>query len=352
MNVRKMLALGMLGGGGVDTTRPTVAITSAAATITAAAFTVTVTFSEAVVGFDNTKITVVNGSAGAVSGSGPYTSVITPTATGTVTVTVADGAVTDGAGNTNTVSNTFSILYIAASLWMIADDIAGADGDAISAWASHEGNAYSFAQTSTKRPLLKKAANGINGHNTALFDGSNDILVYAGTGITNSSQGTIFAIYRLTDPIAANSQEILASGDEAGTSYYCIPARGCQGTTTRNVSNIQKNNDTEDYIRGNATLSTATSYLGMWMSTGTATSMRVNGTLQTLTVVTGANNGDWWGDTSNRDNFTIGGVKLSVETNILKGDIAEIIMLDTSIAAGVITAIETYLATKYGITLP
>lgn len=107
----------------VDTTAPTVTITSTASGATAAPFTVTITFSEDVVGFDATKITVTNGSAGAVAGTGPYTSVITPTATGTVTVQVEANKVTDEALNNNTASNTFSILYVAAAVWWDFSDI-------------------------------------------------------------------------------------------------------------------------------------------------------------------------------------------------------------------------------------
>jgi hypothetical protein len=110
------------GGAGADTTAPTVTITSAASTVTAGAFTVTVTFSEAVVGFDNAKITVTNGSAAAVGGTGPYTSVITPTTTGTVTVQVEAAKVTDAAGNANTASNTFSIFAMVAVMWLDFSD--------------------------------------------------------------------------------------------------------------------------------------------------------------------------------------------------------------------------------------
>ena len=57
-------------------------------------------------------ITVTNGSIGALSGSGEvYTATLTPDASGAVTVKISAGAYSDAAGNTNTVSNTFSWTY-------------------------------------------------------------------------------------------------------------------------------------------------------------------------------------------------------------------------------------------------
>ena len=66
-----------------------------------AAFEVTVTFSEEVTGFEAADLTVVGGTV-TVSGSGAqYTAVVTPSASGTVTVDVAAGVVQDAAGNGN-----------------------------------------------------------------------------------------------------------------------------------------------------------------------------------------------------------------------------------------------------------
>lgn len=237
------------------------------------------------------------------------------------------------------------------ALWLRADDLAGADGDAISSWVSREGKAYNFAQTLTKRPLLKKGANGINGHNTVLFDGSNDILVYAGADISTASLGTCFAVYRLTAIPAGKTFEVFGSANaSAGTSYWLC--RGILATATPNISIVQINADTEDKLRGGTNLTTATPYLGVWKSTGAATSLRVNGAAETITVVSGANNGDWLGDTANRENFTLGGIKVGSETNFLNGDLAELLLYDTNLSASDLATVEKYLANIYGITLP
>ena len=94
---------------GADVTAPTLAITGPSATQTGA-FTATFTFSEDVTGFALGNITVGNGSASSLSGSGDtYTATITPAADGTVTVDVAADAASDAAGNGNTAATQFSV---------------------------------------------------------------------------------------------------------------------------------------------------------------------------------------------------------------------------------------------------
>ena len=88
----------------VDNTAPTVTITDVPA-ISAAAFTAEFTFSESVTGFAQADIALGNGTASSFTdstGDTQYTAVITPTATGTVTVDVAANAAMDLAGNNNT----------------------------------------------------------------------------------------------------------------------------------------------------------------------------------------------------------------------------------------------------------
>lgn len=171
-----------------DTTAPTVTITSTASGATAAAFSVTFTFSEAVTGFAVGDITVGNGSATNFAGSGTtYTADINPTATGAVTVSVGAGVCVDGAGNANTASNTFSIVFISAAAWWDFSDITTlftdsgrttavtADSDPIGGVADKSGSGKHLAQTvDANRPLYK--TNRQNSKSAALSDGSNDKL--------------------------------------------------------------------------------------------------------------------------------------------------------------------------------
>ena len=92
-----------------DLVAPTVSITGPTAS-QSDAFDVTITFSEPVTGFAQADVTVGNGAATALSGSGAsYTATITPTATGTLTVDVAADVAQDEAGNGNTAADQFTV---------------------------------------------------------------------------------------------------------------------------------------------------------------------------------------------------------------------------------------------------
>ena len=92
-----------------DLTAPTVVITGPSMVQTGA-FSVSFTFSEDVTGFALANISVGNGTASDLAGSGTsYTATITPSADGAVTVDVAADVAADTAGNGNTVATQFSV---------------------------------------------------------------------------------------------------------------------------------------------------------------------------------------------------------------------------------------------------
>ncbi len=95
-----------------DTTAPTISITSTAPTLTNAVIPIKITFSEAVTGFTLGDITVGNGTASALLGSGAsYTANVTATTDGQVTVDVADAVCTDIAGNADIAASQFSVAF-------------------------------------------------------------------------------------------------------------------------------------------------------------------------------------------------------------------------------------------------
>ncbi|MBO2010825.1 FG-GAP-like repeat-containing protein [Hymenobacter negativus] len=102
----------------VDTTAPTVVISSTASSPTSTSpIPVTVTFSEAVTGFISGDVAVINGTISgftAVNGT-TYTFNVTPVGSGLVTVNVAANVAQDVAGNGNTAATQFSITYNASS---------------------------------------------------------------------------------------------------------------------------------------------------------------------------------------------------------------------------------------------
>ena len=113
-----------------DTKAPTVVISSSEKNPTNFSFIVTITFDEDVSGFTVDDIEVGNGVAGTpqvVTTNMVWSSVITPTGNGEVTVEISKDKVVDGAVNGNDASNIFSITYDkAAPVVPTVSDPAGA----------------------------------------------------------------------------------------------------------------------------------------------------------------------------------------------------------------------------------
>ena len=96
-----------------DATAPGVAIAGAPATVNSLApFDVTVTFSEEVSGFAAGDVTVANGNAGNLRGSGAvYTIAITPDGAGDLEIGISGDVATDAAGNGNTAAASVRVAY-------------------------------------------------------------------------------------------------------------------------------------------------------------------------------------------------------------------------------------------------
>ena len=94
-----------------DETKPDLTITGPNV-VQNSVFTATFTFSEDVTGFDLSDISVSNGTASNLQGSGSvYTTLISPLGDGLVSINVAQALVSDVAGNTNTASNQLNVMY-------------------------------------------------------------------------------------------------------------------------------------------------------------------------------------------------------------------------------------------------
>ncbi len=93
-----------------DVTAPEVTLSTASTDPVSGAFALAITFSEGVTGFALDDLTVGNGAASDLTGSGSdYSVTITPAADGDVTVDLAAGAAEDVAGNENLAATQFTI---------------------------------------------------------------------------------------------------------------------------------------------------------------------------------------------------------------------------------------------------
>src|SRR5689334_23711794 len=103
--------------------------------------------------------------------------------------------------------------------WWDAAQVAGNDGDALGTVSDVSGVGRHLTQaTGGLQPLLKKAANGINGQNVIRFDGSNDVVYRANTGIIqNVSIATFFIVCKATNTTMTNCAPFFISRDVAGS---------------------------------------------------------------------------------------------------------------------------------------
>lgn len=237
--------------------------------------------------------------------------------------------------------------------WLRADDLnAAADASSVSSWVDRIAS-YNFAQaTGSKQPTFYKTTSArlIGGKQTVSFDGG-DLLRYAGI-IGSPTSGHIIVVCQInTVPGVGGNAMIVTSADEATTTRV-TDASLARPTSDTLAQWIQRDNDTGDTLRGDTALNATVDYVLEFASSGTLTSMRVNGVAQTITVAAGVNNGDWVGDTSARDSVCVGARKNTSEAAFFAGDIAEIIVInDATMTAGERAGLSVYLTNRYGIAL-
>jgi hypothetical protein len=137
-----------------------------------------------------------------------------------------------------------------------------------------------------------------------VFNGSSSYGEYVVADWNGSStSGTVVAWFSTSS--SASYQTLVASGDVAsgdGFIQFGVNTSGeveiKQQTTGAGATTI---------INGNTTVNDGDIHYAVYQSSGTNYLMYVDGILQSLTVSSGSDNGEWWGDTgSARDNLTIG----------------------------------------------
>jgi hypothetical protein len=184
-----------------DNIAPTVIISTTATNPTGTSpIPVTITFSESVSGFVVGDITITNGTAGSIAGSGTtYTTSITPTAAGLVTVSVASNVVVDAASNSNTASNLLSITY---------DNLAPTV--VVSTTATDPTNLSPFPVTIT----FNESVTGFDVSDIAVTNGTAGS--FAGSGTTYTASITPDAVGSVTISVAANvAVDATANGNTA-----------------------------------------------------------------------------------------------------------------------------------------
>lgn len=218
-------------------------------------------------------------------------------------------------------------------------------GDSIIRWTSLEGSSIDFIQaTSANRPLYD--ASVINGKPGIRFNGLTSLLVKASAFLTGT-EGTVIMVYRL-DAVPNSYQVGLSSSDEAlDTKFIQFYGRG--NTVDNHIGMNQNDAGTTDFLDGSTVVNVDTNYVAVFQSNGSTITARLNGVAQTLTADIGANNGDWFSDTSARDNTVIGAVKRTTEANFFSGWICEIYVHPLNLTAASLTKYNAYSLLRYSV---
>jgi hypothetical protein len=117
---------------------------------------------------------------------------------------------------------------------------------------------------------------------------------------------------------------LFSSSDEATINHYhMFRIWEVSAGTDYRIGVQQKNADTVDIVYGDTVLETDTWYHAILQSDGSAYSIYLNWEEESLTVHSGANNGDWFGDISNKDSATIGVSRRTSDVLHFNGSIDE-----------------------------
>ena len=120
-----------------------------------------------------------------------------------------------GAGPSGAGAASFDPLTLSPSWLLDGDSLTGNDGDAIATWTASAGN-NATQGTGANRPLVKKAANGINGKTVCRFDGTDDEL--NATEARNTKPFTYAFVLKVTSFAAYRSIVGGADGTQGGIS--------------------------------------------------------------------------------------------------------------------------------------
>lgn len=243
------------------------------------------------------------------------------------------------------------------TLWLDASDAAtlSLTGSSVNSWTDKVAG-HVFAQSTAGSKPTSGAT--VNGRNAITFDGSDDHLNKVAGNILTGTQGIIFSVLRTPSAFPAGNFSLLTTGSDSSSSTgaFCAPTgvQNVAGVRYNRIIEKSSSGDSQTTIRGSAGMSTSTVYIEAASSSGSAYGLRSNGAAGTINVVAGSDNGNWWGNNTGVNNTTVGAIlRAGALAGPLNADLCEVLIYDAvTLSAGDITQVETYLATKWGVTLP
>lgn len=223
-------------------------------------------------------------------------------------------------------------------LALVADDISGSDGSAVSSWPAAYGTSWSVAQASgSKQPTLKTSF--VNGHNAVLFDRVDDWMATSADVTTLEGIGTLSLVY-VARPLYSGVVGIgpVVAKHNSGTdgSWFAGEANGANGIQFTTINSTP--------TRVNLVIARTVAW-EVYVCTYDGSTMRVyvNGVLQGTTAAQ-------TGNIQNTSHVVTVGATLNGGF-LFGGHIAEIGCVSALLTDDERESYETYLGDKYGITI-
>jgi hypothetical protein len=164
------------------------------------------------------------------------------------------------------------------------------------------------------------------------FDGSDDYVEKTVANWRSSDfEGTISLWFNTKD---VDTVQYLFTSADIITNDYFILLGIANLDTNPNIIFGQRNGDASDFVYGDTALQNNQLYHAVVVSNGTGYKLYINGADDGLNLNNDENNGEWFGDTANRDNFVIGALHYNSQyTSHFNGSIDQVQIWDRALSA-------------------
>jgi hypothetical protein len=228
-----------------------------------------------------------------------------------------------------------------------ADDLALADGATVLSWTDRKNGLVLAKYAAQNAPTLD--LDGLGGQ-PAVNSAGQFLELVGANPVSTALSGHVFAVVQF-QLLPSGARSIWASTNLSGTNDTTYLKGVVQSTGGIGVQQNAAGVGT-DHVRSTTPPSLTTPYLVELASNGSAYELRQNNTVQTNSVVTGADTGDWFGDSAGRGNFSVFGSRTTGAVSSLSSHrLAMLLVVDGAISGGDRAGLNAYVATKYGITL-
>ena len=190
----------------------------------------------------------------------------------------------------------------------------------------------------SNQPTFSSSSANFNNKPTLTFDGSSDYLYKAVAGWRPSdTSGVFIGVFRI---VSGAQISYLTTADEGTATQFTYNL-----VNTNSYRFTVRDGATNNSFRGSTVVNDATTHVISHSSTGSSYNMNIDGTAQSLTTISGANDGKWLDVINNRDNISIGALIYSGATpygNIEWGFCGYMPFVSSTVTNNCVTALKTH----------